>query len=205
MLRKETGRFLLIISMMVTIIVSLSSCATKKSIQRIPNPQEISKTQARVQVTLNYLSEEQKRLKYGRENNPFLSPVSALRTGLLVFEFRIKAQSTAQTETYRVILNTIELQFGKITTHPLNRFQLLNFWEPRLKQEEYRRWNSSILKKIIKENVLPNELVITSEKSQTGLLVFQGRFPDYGSATIYVPIYNSKNKEITRFIFIFEF
>jgi len=206
MFRKQRVNFLFIAIYLLIIIIMGSSCATQKNIPDKPAQAEITKVQEEIMVKLRYIPEKQKVLKYGKENNPFVSPVSALRTRLLVFECVIDTSGMPEGKNYRIILNRIELQFGRISTNPLNRFHLYNFWEPRLKnQDEYKKWNRSVLRKIIKENVFPNELEIVPGEIKSGLIVFQGRFPNYGDATIYLPIFDKKNQQLTRFIFNFEF
>jgi hypothetical protein len=100
----------------------------------------------------------------------------------------------------------VELQFGGKNKTPLNRFHLAQFWENRIRESEsLRGWNSSKTRKVINNNVLPNELTVVPDTSSDGILLFRGNFPNYGTAAVYVPIFDEHGKRLSTFRFDFEF
>jgi len=157
-----------------------------------------------VRLKLEFIPEEELVRKFGRKNNPFISPVSFLKSNrLMVFKLEIMNKGYSDSV---ISLNKIELQFGGINARPYNRFQLANFWEPRLeRQPEYKKWSMSILKNVINKNVFDNHNVIQKGINSEGYVVFKGPFPDYGRAVIFIPIFDGSGRMLKRYEVDFEF
>ena len=187
-----------LILLLIYTLVFIFSCATQKGV--LKNPEERAKTifGDNLTISLKYIPEKILLDRFGSINNPFISPISFLKSNrLMTFELNIIDKNYS---SILVNLNKIEIQFGSISKEPLNRFQLAQFWEPRLrKQPDYERWNFSILRSVINKNVFDNDTLIKEGEATAGLIVFKGAFPDYGKAVIYIPIFDGSGKMLKRY------
>jgi len=166
-------------------LVILTSCATTdlKKMDRDFPPQ--IQTIDDVKISVSYLNEKELREQFGKINNPFISPPSALGlNNIMTFHVQVENSSQSSISTY-IQLNRIELQFAGKVFEPINRFHLYNFWELKIKNnEDYFYWSPSKVNLIIKDNVFPNSLSISPGEKYTYLLTFMGRFPKYGQAQL---------------------
>ena len=157
-----------------------------------------------VEIELSFIPENILKQRFGEKNNPFISPISFLKSNRLrVFELKIANRGSREIVLY---LNRVEIQFGGVNAKPYNRFQLENFWKPRLeKQPDYEKWNFSILRRVVEQNVIDNRVKIGKGRHIDGLVVFKGPFPDYGRAVVYIPLFSERNELIKIFEMKFEF
>jgi hypothetical protein len=183
-------------------ILLLANCSTDRFTIQSKDMQPLSQTMNDTTIRMKFTNEEELEERFGTKNNPFISPPSALGLNrIMVFDVQL-----ASTMHIVVQLKRVELQFGGKNKPPINRFHLSQFWENRIRESEsLRGWNSSKTKKVVNQNVLPNELTVTPGPASEGLLVFMGRFPNYGTATVYLPVFNEDGKPVTNFKFDFEF
>ena len=190
--------------LLVFFLITITSCATNKMAVKPIESKLKTISDNNITIALKFMSEKELLKLFGKENNPFVSPVSFLKSNrLMVFKLDIMNKGYSGSAIY---LNKIELQYGGINARPFNRFQLANFWDPRLKkQPEYKRWNISILRNVIDKNVFDNKTLIKKGDSMAGYLVFKGQFPDYGKAVIYIPIFDKSGRVLKRYEIEFEF
>ena len=183
----------------------LCSCATTSVQPDRADSIVLQKSAAGVDMSVRFLDETALKELHGETNNPFISPPSTLKMNqTLVFEVAASSAS-AKPENILMQLNTIELQFGRKPEEPVNRFHLANIWERRIeKNDGYRGWNKARLNNVIKEYVLPNTAQAASGERIEGYVVFMGKFPTYGDATLYVPVFDSENM-LNNFRFQFTF
>jgi len=185
----------------ILIIFVISSCATNKfEIQTSGNALKTAKEKD-IRLTLKFLDEKTMIDRFGKEDNPFLSPPSALSLNkIMVFELNISNLSKEDLNREVMLqLNQIELQFVKVNKHPINQFHLKQFWEMKSKNSNYK------ISLLIKNNVVQNKLVLKEESNYKGLLVFIGNFPNYGDAKVYVPVFREDGRLIHNFKFDFSF
>jgi len=183
-------------------ILLLANCSTDRFTIQSIDMQPQSQTMYDTTITMKYTNEEELEERFGTMNNPFISPPSAMGLNrIMVFDVQL-----ASTMHIVVQLKRVELQFGGKNKNPMNRFHLSQFWENKIRESEsHRGWNSSKTKKVVNQNVLPNELTVTPGPASDGFLVFMGRFPNYGTATVYLPVFSEDGKTIHNFTFHFEF
>lgn len=182
-------------------------CSTNRySTRPLSSPDQTAEGE-NVSLTLHFLGEEQLTERFGKEHNPFLPPPSALGLNrMIVFQLEVKPlHESSEKRPFVIPLKETELQFGGRNKSPVNRFHLTQFWESKKDKVGMKGRDLVELKKIIQENVLPNELSIEENTLSTGLLVFTGRFPKYGKAVVYVPLFLEKNRPVNTFSFEFEF
>ena len=184
----------------------LCSCATTSVEVQRADTGVLQKSAQDVDMSVRFLDETVLKELHGETNNPFISPPSALKMNrILVFEVTASSAS-AKPENILLELGTMELQFGRNPEEPVNRFHLSNFWERRIeKNDGYRGWNKARLNNVIKEYVLPNTAQAASGERIEGYIVFMGKFPTYGDATLYIPVFESENKMLNNFRFQFTF
>ena len=183
-------------------ILLLANCSTDRFTIQSKDMQPQSQTMHDTTIRMKYTNEEELEKRFGTVNNPFISPPSAIGLNrIMVFDVQL-----ASTMHIVVQLKRVELQLGGKNKNPMNRFHLSQFWENRIKDSEnHRGWNSSKTRKVINNTVLPNELTVVPDSASDGLIVFRGKFPNYGTATVYVPIFAQDGRPLTTFRFNFEF
>jgi len=92
-------------------LVILTSCATTdlKKMDRDFPPQ--IQTIDDVKISVSYLNEKELREQFGKINNPFISPPSALGlNNIMTFHVQVENSSQSSISTY-IQLNRIELQY----------------------------------------------------------------------------------------------
>ena len=191
--------------LMIMLLASiLYSCSSVNPTVKPQGKKEKIISDDTVRLKLEFIPEEELVRKFGKENNPFVSPVSFLKSNRLMI-FKLEIMNKGYSDLV-ISLNKIELQYGGINARPYNRFQLANFWGPRVeRQSEYEKWNKSILKTVINKNVFDNHNVIQKGINTEGYLVFKGPFPDYGRAVIFIPIFDESGRMLKRYEVDFEF
>ena len=190
--------------LMIMLLASiLYSCSSVNPTVKPQGKKEKIISDDTVRLKLEFIPEEELVRKFGKENNPFVSPVSFLKSNRLMI-FKLEIMNKGYSDLV-ISLNKIELQYGGINARPYNRFQLANFWGPRVeRQSEYEKWNKSILKTVINKNVFDNHNVIQKGINTEGYLVFKGPFPDYGRAVIFIPIFDESARMLKRYEVDFE-
>jgi len=190
--------------LMIMLLASiLYSCSSVNPTVKPQGKKEKIISDDTVRLKLEFIPEEELVRRFGKENNPFVSPVSFLKSNRLMI-FKLEIMNKGYSDLV-ISLNKIELQYGGINARPYNRFQLANFWGPRVeRQSEYEKWNKSILKTVINKNVFDNHNVIQKGINTEGYLVFKGPFPDYGRAVIFIPIFDESARMLKRYEVDFE-
>jgi len=191
--------------LMIMLLASiLYSCSSVNPTVKPQGKKEKIISDDTVRLKLEFIPGEELVRRFGKENNPFVSPVSFLKSNRLMI-FKLEIMNKGYSDLV-ISLNKIELQYGGINARPYNRFQLANFWGPRVeRQSEYEKWNKSILKTVINKNVFDNHNVIQKGINTEGYLVFKGPFPDYGRAVVYIPIFDKSGRMLKRYEVDFEF
>ncbi len=180
----------------IAMLFLLFSCATQMETARKIDAVKKEVIDENGALGVSYIPESELKYRFGDINNPFVSPVSFLKSNkLMVFELGIRNNSI---NDFLLRVSKIELVSDGIKYNPLNRFQLAGFWEPRIKkQSQYKKWNMSVMKKVIKENVFDNKVTVKSGDFVSGLLVFQGDISEYGRLVMYIPLFRL-NGEILK-------
>ena len=118
--------------LLLAFFAALVGCSTA---QRAVKRESESQTSEEVglSIKLRYVSEKELRSTFGKQSNPFLSPGSVLGMNQsLVFELEATPQPNFR-GPFMIELARIELQFGNINTDPTNQFQLISYWDFKLK------------------------------------------------------------------------
>ncbi len=193
-------RFFIFVVIFVPIIVFTFGCSTKMVTIQYPKPEKATLSEKGITLTLDPLEESQLEERYGKRENPFISPPSALGFNqMLVFLFSIESM-----EDVFFILKTIELQFGGKIKVPENAFHLSNYWEREAERQDPGDYDPARMRRTIKQNVLPNDFTVKGDTKYEGLLIFQGRLPSHGSATVVVPVFKESGEHFHDFIFNME-
>ena len=203
------------IILLITIVFLFASCSTERFIVRSRDIEIQKQTMNGITLSVKFLNEDDLVERFGRVNNPFIAPPSALGLNrMMVFEALVEnnLKNTADPDAIAAIvtiiipLNKIEIQFGGKNKNPVNRFHLYEFWKNRIyKDDTYKKWNSSKINQLIKKTVLPNTVISKPQSDTAGLLVFMGRFPNYGTADVYIPIFTEDGNQLHNFRFVFQF
>ncbi len=186
------------------IVFILSGCSVKEFAVKGASLQSLEIEG--LKVSLLFRNEEELVNSFSKRNNPFLAPPSALGLNrYLVFELSLNTDENLKAPV-AIQLTNMEIQFGGQNKSPVNRHQLSSIWEREImKNDRYRGWDAGRVKNIIKRNIFPNKMVITANSRNKGLLLFKGNFPNYGQATIYVPVFKENGEMVRNFRFSFEF
>lgn len=197
------------IILIITIVFLFASCSTERFIVRSRDIEIQKQTMNGITLSVKFLNEDDLVERFGRVNNPFIAPLSALGfSRMMVFEALVEnnSKNTADPVTIIMPLNKIEIQFGGKNKNPVNRFHLYEFWKNRIyKDDTYKKWNSSKINQLIKKTVLPNTVISKPQSDTNGLLLFMGRFPNYGTADVYIPIFTEDGNQLHNFRFVFQF
>ena len=188
-LYKTTGRLLLL---SLTAVLLISGCSSGKRVLKTAG--RLSDTEVPLGLTagIRYISEEEIFRRFGKKNNPYAAPSNILsHDQFLVFEVTFDSEHNFR-GPYTVRLKDLELQFGGANASPKNRFQLINFWKsvikPQIEDKKYTGWSMGRLQSVIKKTMFSDETTIRSGDHIRGILVFEGGFPRYGDAVVYVPV-----------------
>jgi hypothetical protein len=185
----KSGVFLISLTCMLTFVAF--GCATMKKGPEGPIFQPASATEKEITVSIRQLGRDELIKKYKEVDNPYLTESSLFGGEMFVFELAISAPIEI-----KLILKTIEFHFGPKFTPPINPFHLSEYWKSRIQsQNSYRGWTSARVTYTINKTMLPEKLIVNPDESRTGLVVFMGRFPEYGEASLFIPVY-TKNDEL---------
>jgi hypothetical protein len=183
------------------LVVMVGSCLTDRSPLHVQDRPIKTQIHEEITTTLRFVDEAILTAKYRDEVNPFLTNYNKMQLRrVMVFELTVENQSE---EAIQFIMNRVELQYGGKTLQPYNRFQLGQHWE--FTDEEAKGIHKSRREKIIEETVLPNSYTIPAGGAMKGYVVFIGNTPNYGSAMVYVPLFESTDVVRHRFEFPFDF
>jgi hypothetical protein len=174
------------------IAVTAFGCASVKKGREGLLFKPVSAAEKDITVSLREVGRDELVERFRTVDNPYLPPGSLVGGDeMIVFELTISAPSEI-----KLILKSIEFHFGSYFTHPTSRFRLSQEWEFRIqRQDAYNGWTGARVTQIINRTMVPDKLVLRPNESYTGFLVFMGRFPTYGEASIYLPVF-TKNDEL---------
>ncbi len=183
----------------ITAAVGLAGCTTLEPMQVQGDP--VKRVEGEnFTMRLEFVDEAYLRARYGDRENTFIVPRGISNERLMVFELDVEAQSP-----FRFDVTAAELQFGPAIAAAQTRFRFTQLWD-RLDTDERR---SAIERQRrdseINSSLFANTTTFVSGQSETGLLVFYGRFPRYGSATVILPVTEDGGRPIERAEFQFEF
>lgn len=184
-----------------TLIVMATSCLTDRNPLHVQDRPIKTQNYEEVTTTLRFVDEAILKAKYKEEVNPFLTDYNKMQLRrIIVFELTVENEGS---EALLFILNRLELQYGGKALQPYNRFQLGKNWE--FTDEEAKGIHKSRREKIIDQMVLPNSYTLQAGGIMRGYVVFVGNTPNYGSAKVFIPLFESKDKVYHRFEIPFEF
>ena len=190
---------LLTLPVLIPLLIFVGCATDRNAVQRKEVP-PMTLSEQGITLTLNYLTEDQLIVKFGKKNNPFIAPPSVVGINQeMVFELSVESQPAGE-----ILLKEVELQFGGKAEGPKNIFHLTRFWEVELTRGDTAEYTLGRMKQVIKKNLLPNKTIIKPGSGSTGLVAFLGKFPRYGNFTLYIPVFNKNGKMIHNFRFDFE-
>lgn len=183
----------------------LSGCMTQRvalSVVDSDKPLKIERTEDLI-LTARYLDDNTLKQKFGREEtNPFLSDYYSVQfRRFLVFELSIENAGSAPV---KFLLNRLELQFGGTAMNAYNAFRINQYWEYK-DEEAVKAVYKARRERFVKENVLRDSVTIPAPGELKGYAVFTGNTPNYGTATLYVPVFTPLGEVVHRFELSFEF
>lgn len=187
------------------ILLLLSGCMTQRVALQVSDtdkPLKIVRTENLI-LTVRFLDDDTLRQKFGKETNPYISDYYSVQfRRFMVFEFSIENTGSAP---IKFQLNRLEMQFGGTYTFPYNQFRINQYWGFKDEEGEIRAGQKARREKYVKEYVLPDSATIPAPGRLRGYAVFTGDTPNYGTATLYVPIFTPAGKPLHRFEVSFEF
>ncbi len=153
-------------------------------------------------IRIEFMDEAYLKALYGGRNNTFIAPDRVLNERFIVFDLELESKS----DTYFQIEHSrIELSYEGRVARPQNRFHFGLFWE----QQDQDLGSSTVhtrrRQNLINETLPPNTLEIESGSTDGGYLVYRGRFPQYGTAVINVPIRDLSGRPADRHAVEFRF
>ena len=184
----------------------VSGCMTQHaplSVAGADKPLKIEKTEDLI-LTVRYMDDDTLKLKFGKkEANPFLSDYYSLQfRRFLVFELSLE---NAGSVPVKFLLNRLELQYGGKAMNAYNAFRINQYWEFKDDEEEVKGSQKARRERFVKDNVLRDSVTIPAPGELKGYAVFTGNTPNYGTATLYVPIFTPTGEVVHRFEVPFEF
>lgn len=187
------------------IFLLLSGCMTQRvalSVVEADKPLKIERTEDLI-LTVRYLDDDTLKQKFGKkETNPFLSDYYSLQfRRFLVFELSLE---NAGSVPVKFLLNRLELQYGGKAMNAYNAFRIIQYWEFK-DEEDVRGSQKAKRERFVKDNVLRDSVTIPAPGELKGYAVFTGNTPNYGTATLYVPVFTPRGEVVHRFEVSFEF
>jgi hypothetical protein len=183
--------------------LALAGCLTPRpplKLSEADKPIKIVREEGLV-FTARFLDDETLIVKFGDRANPFISDYTSLMfRRFIVFELSIKNTGS---EPVMFQLNRLELQFAGKSLFAYNRFRINQYWE--FEEEDARGIEKAKRERLVNENVLPDSIKIPSPGELKGYAVFTGNTPEYGTATLFVPLFSEDGRMVHRFEVSFEF
>ena len=187
------------------IFLLVSGCMTQRgslSVAEADKPIKIIKTEDLI-LTVRYLDDDTLKQKFGKETNPFLSDYYSLQfRRFMVFELSIENTGSVPV---KFLLNRLELQYGGKAMFAYNKFRINQYWEFKDDQDEVKGIHKARRERFVKDNVLPDSVTIPAPGELKRYAVFTGNTPNYGTATLYVPVFTPMDEVVHRFEVPFEF
>ena len=191
----------LVVVVIMTIL--LNGCLSDRRPLHVQDRPIKRETFERVTATLQFVDETILLAKYREDYNPFLTDYNRMQLRrLIAFELTVENKSP---EALLFVLNRLELQYGGKALEPYNRFQLDQHWKFTDEDRGTKAVYKARREKIIEDTVLPNYYTLQAGGIMRGYVVFVGNTPNYGSAMVYVPLFESEDVMFHRFEFPFEF
>jgi hypothetical protein len=186
-------------------VLILSSCAMfsgRPPLATVGNPVQRA-TASGFRVTVRFLDEPFLATKYKKEENPFLTDYySAQFRRIMVYELTLENLGNEQAQFF---LNRVRLAYGAAEIEPRNQFQLNEYWKFKDETSNNPKVYIARRERIIKQTVLPHSYTLSANGIMKGYLVFLGNTPDHGEAQLQIPLFRTKNEEIHRFTFTYEY
>ena len=187
----------------VMVAILVNGCLTDRRPLQVQDRPIKKETHEGITATLQFVDEAILEAKYREEYNPFLTDYNRVQLRrLIVFVLTVENKSS---EALLFILNRLELQYGGKSLQPYNRFQLDQHWEFTDEDRGTKALHIARREKIIEDTVLPNTYNLPAGAIMRGYVVFVGNTPNYGSAMVYIPLFQTKEVVLHRFEFPFEF
>lgn len=178
---------------------ALAACATVEPLQVQGDAVQRYEGE-NVDMRVEFLDDPFLKARFGERANPFVAPPGITNERFLVFELEVRPLSAV-----RLDLSDAELRFEPALAGAQNRFQFNQHWQlldadSRLSAMELRRRETTI-----NAEIFANQTALSGGDAETGLLVFRGRFPRYGTAVITVPVRELSGRPLERATFEFAF
>ena len=185
----------------LTLVIGLGSCAGTPPLA-VQNEVLQQYRGEHFDLTLRFIDEDELIDRYGRRDNLFIAPVGLIsRDRFIPFELKI----TARREAVALPLNLIEMSYGGRSVTPMNQFHFGQYWQHRDEQSEISGAEAAARQRTIRRAILPNTTRVAPGETESGMLLFRGNFPRYGTAEITVQIVDQTDRPIERAQFRYEF
>lgn len=136
-------------------------------------------------IRIEFMDEAYLKALYGGRDNTFIAPARLLNERFMVFDLEF----TSKSDTYfQIEHRSIELSYEGRVANPQNRFHFGLFWENLDAEAEVSTAHARRRQTLINETLPPNTIEIERGSEDGGYLVYRGRFPQYGTAVIRVPV-----------------
>lgn len=188
-------------AVVVVLVIGLVSCAGTPPLA-VQNEVLQQYRGEHFDLTLRFIDEDELIDRYGRRDNLFIAPVGLIsRDRFIPFELTI----TARREAVALPLNLIEMSYGGRAVAPMNQFHFGQYWQHRDEQTEVSGAEAAARQRTIRRTILSNTTRVAPGETESGMLLFRGNFPRYGSAEITVQIVDQTERPIERAQFTYEF
>jgi hypothetical protein len=198
-------RIAAVLTLCAGILLAATGCKTQHMALKLvegEKPLKVARAEG-LTLTARFLDDEVLRAKFGEKQNPFVSDYYSLQfRRFIVFDLSIENEGSNPV-LFR--LDTLELQYGGSALHAYNEFRINRYWEFKEQKDKVRGSQRVRRERYVKENVLPDSVTIPTGGKLRGYAVFTGSTPNYGTATLYVPIFAPDGRVVHRFEVPFEF
>lgn len=196
------------IFLIIAFMTAFSGCSTKTKLLRPQEEIKRSVSESGINITFTFLPEKSLKKRYGTVNNPFISPPSIMGLNkILAMELLIEIEKSSESALKQGViipLGEIKLSIEGKTITPTNRFHLTEFWENKIRhQTEMVGMDLAKIRLIIKREVVPNSIEVSSGSSLRGLVVFMGSFDIYSQKNVVFPVYDGSGNFLKNFDFTF--
>lgn len=170
------------------ILLVLSGCQTSDTY--ITGGTGLQFSTPEMEMSVNYLTEPELDRRFSGKYNPFIPPgLMITPQDFIIFEFDVTRSETP----HEVLLSRASLEYGGRVDEPDNKFQFRSFWNGVSWVEDMRGVEKRKFFSLIDSYVVGDDFS-TSQKT-LGFIVFRGSFPDYGEATLNIPVANTTTGE----------
>lgn len=186
--RSKTRDIVTFVFLIGVIALLVSGCETSETYTTGGSGLQFSTPE--MDMSVNYLTEPELDRRVSSKYNPFIPPQLLFTPkDFLIFEFDVTRSETP----HDVLLSRTTLEFGGTVDEPDNAFQFRSFWNGVSWVEDMRSVEKRRFFDLIDSYVVGDDF--NTDNKTLGYIVFRGSFPDYGEATLNIPVVNRTTGE----------